>query len=1468
MKTQHHFRLFVSSTFADFVQEREALQRSTFPHLRAYCERRGARFQPVDLRWGVSEDAALNQQTIALCLEEIRRCRRETLRPNFLALLGSRYGWRPLPASIPVDELESLLGHVPDPDRRVLLGSARRGGHYMRDANAVPPEYRLSPRHLARSSTVRAYRLEAQNWALTEQRIRGVFARAIERAGWAGDDPRRWRYEDSATHSEIREGALAASTAEGAALAYVRRFEREPRPDDEHAAAFIDLVQDDRSGRPRLDADASGRLRGLMTALDGALAKSGGVRAYRIRDHLSLLRRHDASLTSALEAFCDRVEHDLRALIDRELEEAGGSARLPHLETLAHHDFAGERRAVFVGRGAILGRIDRYVRGAKRTPLVVAGLPGSGKTALLANASTPAIVERDAHVRPVVIIRFVGATPRSTSLGSLLADISTEAADAYGQTLDVPTDLEALKSLFRDRVLAFGTQDRPLVLFVDALDQMMSTAGECDLEWLPRTLPQHSRVIISVLRSGVLGPDDWFEAAADRWRKSLLSLGRLARREGEALLDIWLRGAGRTLQPAQRRYVRARFAASGMPLFLKLAFEESKRWTSWQGVEPGSTARVMLETSAPRIIAALFRRLGQRKNHGPVVIRHAIRCLSASRYGLAEDELLDVLSADAAVMADFRAHSPTERARPPRERAVRLPWIVWSRLEEDLSAYLTRRDVQGAAVVGFYHREIGEVARRLFLPPADTRVTHRALSRYFREQADPLHDRSWRGVSPRGFANLPYHLAHAESPARLRHLVLDYGWLESKLQRLGISALLEDFSWTNLGAAAVHLGQTLQLAQYALEIGFTQLPGQLLGRLDGASSSALRAMLRQASAAQPDKWLRPLSRSLTPPGTGPVRIMRGHRGEVEGVALTPDEETVVSCGTDGVVNIWERRTGRLLKTLQRGQTLANGVAVTPDGRRVLAASFDKTVRIWDVHSERIVRRLRGHKHSVACVAVDSSGHFAITGSSDSTARVWSLESGQCLSTFRHSNIVRAVAFSRDGTRAFSASNDRSVAIWDPRSAKHLSTLPHDDFVFAIAVSRDGRRLISGSGDGKLSMWALPSGRLLWRLPAHDGFVERIVLLRGEHRAASCSFDHAIKIWDLRSGQQLAVLNGHAGPVHCLVATRDGRALISGSHDGRVIEWSFDAGGDRTDSARHLYGIRSVAVAPLGHRAFSATDDQTLGAWDVRSQSLVKAIPGHSAPLAISPDGRLLVSAGTEANVQVLKIVDLRTLSTVRSVPYFGLGEGHYSWNINAIAITPDGCHVWTASTANELKIWELSSGALVRTLAGHTGCVNDLRIASKASFAFSGSNDGTIRSWPLAAPGRSTIVGEIDDSVEKLAVTADGATVVSKAGREGPLVAWDTRTRTQLWSVDLTVREENGAPRRGGCYINDLCITPDDTILLVAAENSALSVRDLRTGELRMSFVGDTAMLACAVTPDGRTILSGERAGRLHFLRR
>jgi hypothetical protein len=93
-------RVFLSSTFKDMGPERNHLMAQVFPLVRQRCHEREVVFTEIDLRWGITEEAAQNGRTVQICLEEIARCRTLQVQPFFIGFLGERYGWVPMPQDL------------------------------------------------------------------------------------------------------------------------------------------------------------------------------------------------------------------------------------------------------------------------------------------------------------------------------------------------------------------------------------------------------------------------------------------------------------------------------------------------------------------------------------------------------------------------------------------------------------------------------------------------------------------------------------------------------------------------------------------------------------------------------------------------------------------------------------------------------------------------------------------------------------------------------------------------------------------------------------------------------------------------------------------------------------------------------------------------------------------------------------------------------------------------------------------------------------------------------------------------------------------------------------------------------------------------------------------------------------------------------------------------------------------------
>src|SRR4028119_2113411 len=148
--------------------------------------------------------------------------------------------------------------------------------------------------------------------------------------------------------------------------------------------------------------------------------------------------------------------------------------------------------------------------------------------------------------------------------------------------------------------------------------------------------------------------------------------------------------------------------------------------------------------------------------------------------------------------------------------------------------------------------------------------------------------------------------------------VTDFGFIEAKLNLLGVQPLIEDY---DLGRNADVLlskeqSQTLRLMQgairksaHVLEKDKTQLAGHLWGRLVDFETPEIQGVVKQAKQSRNSPCLWPLKPNLERANEGALRTLAGHSSEVTAVAIAPDGKTAISASWDTSLTIRDTERG-------------------------------------------------------------------------------------------------------------------------------------------------------------------------------------------------------------------------------------------------------------------------------------------------------------------------------------------------------------------------------------------------------------------------------------------------------------------------------------------------------------------------------------------------------------------------------
>ncbi|MFC1634820.1 DUF4062 domain-containing protein [Planctomycetota bacterium] len=1080
----------------------------------------------------------------------------------------------------------------------------------------------------------------------------------------------------------------------------------------------------------------------------------------KLDDHLKeIIRRNAIVYLDELKVFGDRVYEELWRAIKTEhnLPDTPPADTLAQDDPLAyeaqfHERFMESRTRIYIGREKIQRELMDYINGDDTVPCLVTGPSGSGKSSVLAKLGQTIELQND---NILLIPHFVGASPASTSLRQMLRRLCTILRDRFEYTdtiehqdrepeiipADIPFDIYKLIGCF-GRFINDVPSDAHVVILIDALNQMDEIDHAHGMNWLPTKLHSHVKIVASCIDD----PDKQEEVlkAFDHRRHHHIVVEPLTSNERLEIVREVPSLSAKTLDAKQVGLLLDNKATEN-PLFLLVALEELRGFGSFEHLNDRIRQLPKGGNANTEIFIQVIERLTD--EFDAEVVEQVLCYLACSRIGMTDRELLELI----------------EGIGVEESRSDLFPVL------RQLRSYLQYR----GEAIDFFHRDLFKAVQVKHFDTDDKkRFVHARLSQYFRKKADPGGDSTWCGNYPNGISELPYHLSKCSNREEYEKVLLDYYFMQNKLDAFGVQPLIEDY-WlikSDRNSPLNLVCRTLDLSMGVLVIDTKQLVAHLFGRLYTYrdKDQRIQGLLNQAKQCQHAPWLRPLSESLTQSSGPLVRTLEGHTSSVTSL-LSVSDDFIVSGSWDHTLKVWDLTKGQCLRTLKGHSDRVCFLQLTSDGR-IVSGSNDGTLKVWDFQSGQCLCTIESLT-KISSLSLDSKNRL-VSGSEDGKVKVWDTRSGECLRTMKiindqeKANLMKIRLFSTTSNVCMVCGCGSTLKVWDIDKGKCLLTLEdHMTRITCLSIVSYGH-IVCAAGETladsicTLKVWDLNTGECLRTLEddtCHINFLS----LTSENHLVSGSKDGILKVWDLINGKCIKVLEGYLNSLTAMLLISDDR-IMSASEHGFLEVLDFKSGESLYTLRAHVDQVSSLLLTTNG-RVVSSSYDRTLKLWDISDNEYPERVEGHTGKtesLSLTSDGRVM-SCGDKT----LKLWDLATGKCLRTF------MGHKK-RISSISLTNDG-RVVSKSSDHILKLWDIASGKCLRTFESHTDRVNSLLLTSNDRLVY-GSSDGILKAWDLVG-NEWPITIKSHAEISSLSSLPDGRVI--SGSRDGTLKVWSLVSR-------------------------------------------------------------------------------------------
>ena len=228
---------------------------------------------------------------------------------------------------------------------------------------------------------------------------------------------------------------------------------------------------------------------------------------------------------------------------------------------------------------------------------------------------------------------------------------------------------------------------------------------------------------------------------------------------------------------------------------------------------------------------------------------------------------------------------------------------------------------------------------------------------------------------------------------------------------------------------------------------------------------------------------------------------------------------------------------------------------------------------------------------------------------------------------------------------------------------------------------------------------------------------------------------------------------------------------------------------------------------------------------------------HSAiiySVAYSPDGKYLASGSGDKTIKLWEVETGRLLRTL---------TGH-TGDVYSVSYSPNGVYLASSSSDKTIKIWEVKTGNCIKILTGHTGYVQSITYSPDGKYLASASWDKTIKLWEVeTGECIKTLTGHTD-RIESVAYSSDGKYVAS-ASHDRTVKLWEVATgecvKTLSGHTDI---------------VRSVSFAPNGKYFASNSDDETIKVWEVATGNCVKTLIGSESLSSVSYSPDGKYLVS------------